>query len=555
MENKQQNIKQILTLAYEHHLKNNLKLAENLYNKILKLDNKNLDALFLLGTLNLQKKIFLNAIELFNKVLKRNPNHIQGLHNLAYAYIEIGKHLDAEKLLHKVIEIQPSYVDAHYNLGNIYKFLGEPEKAELSYRKAIKLKPGNAKAYNNLGNILKDLGKFEEAINLYNKAIKIQINHANAYHNLGNTYKQLGEFEKAKKFYAQSLKYQPNNLETMWTLMELNKTIIDPNLKEKISKIMKNKNLTNKDIAYGNFLFAKHEMEQKNYKKEFDYLLKGHSHYFIWGKRKYERGISYWLKEIPQVQELMELGKSNKENEKEEIKPIFIVGVPRCGSTLIEKVIASGTKKISVGEETAIISLFVGKRVTSNQSISSNIKTIKKEIVERYKSRGLIKKENDYIFTDKSLDNFFFIGLIKEIFPSAKVINCKRNTLASMISILKNNLGDVSWAHSLEHIFKFFDLYFQQIESFKKIHPNFIYELQLENFVQNPEIESKKLMEFCNLPWDKKCLEFYKRKDLTSKTASNIQIRKAIYKDSDQKYLRYKQFLDEYGKKYKWFNH
>ena len=106
MENKQQNIKQILTLAYEHHLKNNLKLAENLYNKILKLDNKNLDALFLLGTLNLQKKIFLNAIELFNKVLKRNPNHIQGLHNLAYAYIEIGKHLDAEKLLHKVIEIQ-----------------------------------------------------------------------------------------------------------------------------------------------------------------------------------------------------------------------------------------------------------------------------------------------------------------------------------------------------------------------------------------------------------------------------------------------------------------
>ena len=62
-------------------------------------------------------------------------------------------------------------------------------------------------------------------------------------------------------------------------------------------------------------------------------------------------------------------------------------------------------------------------------------------------------------------------------------------------------------------------------------------------------------MEFCNLPWDKKCLEFYKRKDLTSKTASNNQIRKAIYKDSDQKYLRYKQFLDEYGKKYKWFNH
>ena len=163
--------------------------------------------------------------------------------------------------------------------------------------------------------------------------------------------------------------------------------------------------------------------------------------------------------EIPKIQELMELGKYNKGNvqEKDEIKPIFIVGVPRCGSTLIEKVIASGSKKISVGEETAIISFYVGKKVTSNQSISSNIKALKKEIVERYKSRGLIKKENEYIFTDKSLDNFFFIGLIKEIFPNAKIINCKRNTSASMISILKNNLGDVTWAHEVKHIFKALD--------------------------------------------------------------------------------------------------
>ena len=556
MDNNNLKIKQILTLAYDNHKKNNLKLAEDLYNKILKLDNRNLEALFLLGTLHIQKRNFSNAVELFNEALKRDSNHVHALHNLAYAYIETGKHLDAEKLLYKVIKIKPNYVDAHYNLGNIYKFLGETEKAELSYRKAIKLKPDNAKAYNNLGNILKDLGKFEEAISFYNKAISLQFNHANAYHNLGNTYKQLGEFEKAKKFYSKSLKYQPFNLETMWTLIELNQTVVDINLKEKINKIMKNKNLTNKDIAYGNFLLAKHEMEQKNYQKEFKYLLKGHSHYFLWGKRKYERGISYWFNEIPKIQELMELGKSNKGNvqEKDEIKPIFIVGVPRCGSTLFEKVIASGSKKISVGEETAIISFYVGKKVTSNQSISSNIKALKKEIVERYKSRGLIKKENEYIFTDKSLDNFFFIGLIKEIFPNAKIINCKRNTSASMISILKNNLGDVSWAHNLEHIFKYFDLYFKQIESFKKIHPNFIYELQLEKFVENPETESKKLMEFCNLSWDKKCLEFYKRKDLTSKTASNIQIRKAIYKDSDQKYLRYKKFLDEYGQKYKWYN-
>ena len=86
------------------------------------------------------------------------------------------------------------------------------------------------------------------------------------------------------------------------------------------------------------------------------------------------------------------------------------------------------------------------------------------------------------------------------------------------------------------------------------MHPEFIYELGLEKFVESPEEESKKLMKFCDLPWDKKCLEFYKRKDLSSKTASNIQIREAIYKHSLSKYLPYKKLLDKYGKSYSWFN-
>ena len=84
--------------------------------------------------------------------------------------------------------------------------------------------------------------------------------------------------------------------------------------------------------------------------------------------------------------------------------------------------------------------------------------------------------------------------------------------------------------------------------------PNFIYQLQFENFLNNPEDESKKLMKYCGLSWDKKCLEFYKRKDLISKTASNIQIRKAIYKHPSDRYLPYKKLLNKYSEKYSWFN-
>ena len=122
------------------------------------------------------------------------------------------------------------------------------------------------------------------------------------------------------------------------------------------------------------------------------------------------------------------------------------------------------------------------------------------------------------------------------------------------MSIMKNNLVDIPWAHNIENIFKYFDIYYEKIEIYKKTFPNFIYELKLEKLVNDPENESKKLMKFCDLSWDKKCIEFYKRKDLISKTTSNIQIRKAINKDANKKYLPYEQFLSKYKDKYNWYN-
>ena len=144
--------------------------------------------------------------------------------------------------------------------------------------------------------------------------------------------------------------------------------------------------------------------------------------------------------------------------------------------------------------------------------------------------------------------------MIREIFPYAKVINCKRSPLSSIMSILQNNLPGVPWAHDLKHIFKYFDNYYEIINSFKKKFPNFIFELDLDKFVNNPEAESQKLMKFCDLSWDKKCLEFYKRKDLFSKTASNIQIREPIFKHPSSRYAPYRKFLEKYNKKYSWFN-
>ena len=245
---------------------------------------------------------------------------------------------------------------------------------------------------------------------------------------------------------------------------------------------------------------------------------------------------------------------TNKKN-KIDLKPIFIVGVPRCGSTVVERIIGSGKKLIPVGEETGVIRKYIQQKILKKKSFNlGTTKEIVNELYNIYKEKGLVSEKYNYIFTDKSLDNFFYMELLKEIYPNSKIINCKRNVLSSIMSIFQNNLTLLAWTHDLDNIFKYFDNYFKIIENYKKTNPKFFYELQFEELINNPEEESKKLMEYCELPWDKKCLEFYKRKDLISKTASNIQIRKALYKDPDDKYLPYKKLLDKYGKQYPWFN-
>ena len=547
---------EIFALAVQNHQNNNFKIAKNFYNEILEKNPNHFKSIFLLGSLSIQTKNFDTAIQLLNKAIQIQPNHANAYHNLGLVFKILGKLQKAMNCCQKAIQIQPNHAEAYNNLGLIFAELRKFQKAVSCYQKAIQIQPNHTGAYNNLGGAHKELEEFNKAINCYQKAIQIQPNHANAYHNLGLVFKILGKFKDAIICCQKSLKYEPKNLITLYDLSELKEEILDLNFKNKINKIMNSGDCTKKNHAYGNFLLAKYEFHVKSYNKEFNYLLKGHQCYFESESKNFNKGVEYWLNKLPKTKELFNFNKFNKNIKKinYKIKPIFIIGFPRCGSTLVEKIIASGHKYIPIGEETNVLSSLVGQKIQQKKSLNSDIENFQTKLFESYQKKGLIHEKNDYTFTDKTLDNFFYIGLIKEIFPYAKVIHCRRNALSSIMSLLKNNLRMVSWAHNLEHIFKFFDIYYRVIQKFKKIYPNFIYELEYEKLVSDPEIESKILMKFCDLPWDIKCLEFYKRKDLISQTASNVQIRKAIYKDSIKKYLPYKQLLSQYGDKYFWFN-
>ena len=586
---KNSSIEENFVKAIQNHQKNNFEIAENYYKKILKKDLNHFKSIFCLGSLYVQIKRFDLAKPLLLKAQQIHTNNAEVHYNLGLLYKELGEFQKASNSYEKAIQIQPNNINAYNNLGNIQRELGEYQKAIGSYEKAIQIQPNNAILHNNFGNLLKELGEYQKAIISYEKAIKIQPDYAEAHNNFGNALKELGEYQKAissyekviqiqknsaktyynlaiaykelgnqqkaKDSYEMAIKHEPENLIYLFELSQLNKEILNFKLKNKIFEIMERNNSTKENIAYGNFLLSKYELNRKKYENEIDYLLKGHNNFYDAKNLKFKDEVNYWLNVLPKRKKLVNIDRYNNNTKKNcSIKPIFIIGVPRCGSTLIEKIIASGKRYIPIGEETGIIHKTVKKLINNGQQLNLNSNNFYTEIIEMYKKKKLILEKSNFIFTDKSLENFFYLDIINKFFPEAKVINCVRDIPSSIMSTLKNNQIFLAWAHKLENIFKYYDLYHKMIKNFAKDNPNFIYHLQYEKFINDPENESKKLMKFCGLPWDIKCLEFYNRGDLTSRTASNLQIRKSIYKDSNHKHTPYKNFLSKYGNEYSWFD-
>ena len=588
MNKNKKTLKEIFVGALQNYQKGDLKTAENICYKILSIDSNNLDSTFLLASILAKANNFDKAKQFLHKVIEIQPKNLSALNNLGTAYKALGDRKKAINYYNQVLENDSKHINAHYNLGltfyelkelkkaksyfqktieiknnhalaffnlaNVYVDLKDFINAVSCYQKAIEINPNLLGAHNNLGLVFRELNDFKNAINCYKKVIAIRSNHVGAHHNLALAFKELGEFEKAIKSHQTAIKHEPDNTLHYYYLSELKKDVLDSKLKNKLTKVLKDNNTTKTNIAYGNYLLSRYEKKIKNYEEELNYLKKGHQYFFDSKKEKFKLAVKYCFDDVLQISKEASISKLDGKNEYN-IKPIFIIGVPRCGSTLVEKIIASGEKIIPVGEETTVLENFFNEKILQKQSLNlGNVETIRNELYDIYKQKGLILKKCDYTFTDKSLNNFFYLGLIKEIYPNAKIINCKRDVLSSIMSIFQNNLTELAWTHNLENIFKYFNNYFEIIENFKEVYPNFMYELNFEKLVNNPKEESKKLMKFCGFPWDKKCLEFYKRKDLISKTTSNVQIREAIYKHPSGKYLPYKIFLNKYGEKYPWFS-
>tara|TARA_B100000780_G_C21109651_1_gene448343 strand:- start:93 stop:1559 length:1467 start_codon:yes stop_codon:yes gene_type:complete len=468
------------------------------------------------------------------------------------------KYDDAKLFIFDLIKNSKVDKKVYFLLYEIFTKQSDSQNAKYYLKKFLELDNKNYIGFNNLANIYLKERKTDKAEKLYLKAVELKSDYLTGIINLAVFYQGMGNNKKAKKFYQKGLSLAPKKLGIYYNLNKIDKDFIGEEKIKYILELLKSEKLEPFDMASGYFLLAEDQKKKKNIIKEVEHLKTAHKHAFQHNLNYNKQLLYYWINIVPRKYDKLSFINSDKiKNELIDLEPIFIIGLPRSGSTIVESILSSGISKIIGLGETNIINWSIinsNRQILEEQeSVILDIGAISNKLLIGLKNLNILKKQN-IIFTDKSLENFFYIDVILKIFPKAKFINTFRNTEDNVYAIFQQFLGNIAWTHSFENILNYVDNYLKVINFFKKKYPDKIFSLNLEELTNNPEAVSKKMYNFCNLKWSIKALGFYNRKDLFSDTASNTQIRKKIEKYDTKKYKPYKELLKNFSHKYQWIN-
>jgi len=412
---------------------------------------------------------------------------------------------------------------------------GEFNKALKILENVIKNGNQNIFIFFCLGKIHFELNNFKKSIFYYRKCNQIQPDSPKVLYNLALVFQGLGRISEAEKLFNKLIKINPNDVRSYYGLFNLSIDNITLNYKQKLKDLSNNEKTSLFEKSLINFIFSKLEKKEKKIKEEIEFLNSSHELCFQSNYNYNTQSKFYYSKIISSHYDKIKYEGQIKTNiDFRNLQPLFIIGLPRSGSTLVESLISQSSDQIhSFGEFHAINMSIFDQIASVIYSGNFNYKdfqfVINKEafqnsLFERY---GTIKNK---IFIDKSLENFFNIDIILKFFPNAKFLHTYRNFNESIIGIYQRMMPDLSWSHNIKNILEYANNYKTIINYFKKKYPKHIMDVSLEKLTLDKKNESQKIFEFCNIDWNNDVLNFNKKNNLFTKTNSFLQIRQKIIK-------------------------
>jgi len=486
------------------------------------------------------------ALAKFQEAVHLQPNYVEALLNLGETFQTLGQLDKAIEIYQQTVRLHPDYAPAYGNLALALLAAGEYKAAAEYSHQAIALAPDQPVGYNNLALILKRQRDISAARKYLRRAIELEPRYAEAFYNLGLSYLEEGNTDEAVSMLRQAIALDPEYVDAHYTLALAIRHLEPDEDMAQLAYLSKRPQIPVEQKIALNFALGKAYEDCGEFEQAFSY--------FETGNRLKRSTFSYTIKEDQRMFDDIKavfneaFFTRRKDYGSPASTPVFIVGMPRSGTSLVEQILASHPRVYGAGELPDLrLTLFTTLPYLSKRHYPQAVIDLNREdfitLAEEYLKRTVRYYQHNDCVTDKMPVNFLHIGMIRLMFPHARIIHCRRNAVDTCLSCYKQRFtGAQKFSYDLQELGQYYLMYQSLMSHWQQVLPNFIYDCEYESLVNSPKIQIQALLDYCGLEWHQDCLSFYDTRR-TVNTASLAQVRQPLYKTSISRWENYKKYL------------
>jgi len=483
--------------------------------------------------------------------LKENPEDVAAIRMMAELAGRLGRNEDAEKLLRRALELAPAFAPARANLATALYRQNRAAEAVAQLDLLIAQDAANPALQNLKAAALGRLGSYEEANLLYERILVARPDEPKLWMSYGHSLKTVGRLDDCIAAYRRALSLAPSLGEIWWSLANLKTVRFTDDDVASMEAVLGSGNLTPSDRIHLHFALGRAHEERAQYAQSF-------GHYDQGNKLRHEQS-SYDPAEITRIVERSralftpDFFAARQDFGSDAPDPIFIVGMPRAGSTLIEQILSSHPKvegTMELPDIPAIAKRLGARRAEPGDApfplnLAALQQSESKALGDEYLERTRVQRKSDRpYFIDKLPNNWINIGLIRLILPNAKIIDARRHPLDCCFSNFKQHYArGQGFSYSLEDMGRYYAEYVGLMAHFDGVLPTYIHRVQHEELIEDPEGEIRRLLAFLGLDFDPGCLVFHENKRAV-RTASSEQVRRPINRDGVDQWRNFDFWLD-----------
>jgi tetratricopeptide (TPR) repeat protein len=523
--------------------------AEPCYRKAIALAPAFIDAWNNLGTCLRELKRTDEAEAAYRKALELRPNDPHTLDNLALAVKDLDRLDEAADLLRRALVIETRSDKFYVHYATVLLDQKKVEEAATACERALALDPDNHDALNVMGRVAFDRGDLNAALSHYRRALALKPDLADACNNMGNVLKELGQLQEAEDAYLEALRLDPTAAGVYVNLADSRKFAPgDPHLAAMEALAAKPDGLSKSDRMQLDFGLGKAYADLRDHDRSFKHLLAGNA-----GKRAaiaYDEKASFALFDRIEAVFTGELIKAKSGGGDLAKMPIFVLGMPRSGTTLVEQILASHPMVHGAGELPAFSDVVLavhgadGRAVPYPDFMPALDAAALKEIGARYVAEVRKLAPSGERVTDKMPSNYYFAGLIRLALPNARVIHTMRDPVDTCISCFSKLFSaEQNHTYDLAELGRYYRRYAHLMQHWRAVLPEGSFlDVQYEEVVADLEAQARRIIAYCGLPWDDRCLSFHQT-ERPVRTASATQVRQPIYRSAVGRWRVYEKFL------------